>query len=443
MKNGQNKSSSSSVRPPVRSDYAAGRSQRCVIGDSKVAQSEVSSSGRKNLQEPLHVGGPNLGNRAKLHERLDQILDSRWLTNNGPMVRKFEQCIAEFVGAKHCVATCNATAALEIAARALGLEGEVIMPAYTFVATAHAFRWQQITPVFADINPETYTIDCESIRRLITPNTSAIVGVHLWGRACDVERIEALARKHALRVLYDAAHAFGCSHGGTMIGNFGDCEVFSFHATKFINSFEGGAVVTNDDAIAEKARLMRNFGFSGIDRVIYLGVNAKMSEICAAMGLTSLEALEEIVAINTRNYEAYAAELSDIPGLRLVPYDRIQKTNYHYVVMEVDPNTLPCSRDELVDILRARNVMARKYFWPGCHRMEPYCSRNAGSTAALPVTDRIAARVLLLPTGQAVTREAIRTIGEIIRSACRSCAGSSPRQVSNKLARQAARPLHF
>ena len=261
-------------------------------------------------------------------------------------MQEFERRIADYIGVKHCVAMCNGTVALEIASRALELRGEVIMPAYTFVATAHAFQWQEITPIFADINPQTYTIDCESIERVITPKTSAIVGVHLWGRACDINGIERVAKTHGLHVLYDAAHAFGCSYHGNMIGNFGECEVFSFHATKFLNSFEGGAVTTNNNLMAEKMRLMRNFGFSGFDRVIYLGVNGKMTEICAAMGLTSLEALHDIVAVNRRNYEAYLEELSDLPGLSVVCYDLSEKNNYQYIAVEVDPAICAVDRDD-------------------------------------------------------------------------------------------------
>jgi dTDP-4-amino-4,6-dideoxygalactose transaminase len=164
---------------------------------------------------------------------------------------------------------CNATIALEIAIRALELRGEVIVPAYTFIATAHSLQWQEITPVFADMDPRTHNIDPGSIERLITPRTTGIIGVHVWGRPCDVEGLERLANRHHLKVLYDAAHAFGCSHRGRKIGGFGSCEVFSFHATKFINSFEGGAVVTNDHALADRLRLMRNFGFAGYDNVIY------------------------------------------------------------------------------------------------------------------------------------------------------------------------------
>ena len=248
--------------------------------------------GRPAFSEPTYVGRPNVGNRQRLLERLESMLDRRWFSNNGPLVQEFEEALATYVGVKHCVSMCNATIAMEIAARALDLRGEVIVPAYTFVATAHAFRWQEIVPVFADMDPETHNLAPDSIERLITPKTTAIVGTHVWGRPCAIEAIEAIACRHGLPVMYDAAHAFGCSHRGRMLGGFGRCEVFSFHATKFLNSFEGGAVATNDDALAERMRLMRNFGFQGFDNVIHLGTNGKMTEVCAAMGLTSLESID-------------------------------------------------------------------------------------------------------------------------------------------------------
>jgi len=345
------------------------------------------------------------------------MFDRAWLTNDGPLVKEFEQRIGEVAQVKHCVAMCNATVALEIAVRAMGLRGEVIIPAYTFIATAHALKWQEITPVFADMDPNTHTIDPAAIERLITPRTTAIVGVHVWGHACDTDAIQIIADKHRLQVLYDAAHAFGCSHQGRMIGNFGACEVFSFHATKFLNSFEGGAIVTNDDALAAKLRLMRNFGFEGYDRVIYLGTNGKMTEVCAAMGLTSLESMADLIAVNRRNYGAYQQGLVNIAGVTVVKYDQQQASNYQYLVVEVDPDKASLNRDELVSVLQAENVLARKYFWPGVHRMEPYRTLDPEASIHLPQTERIASRIMVLPTGTSVSVAEVQLIVEIIRAA--------------------------
>src|SRR5439155_27059854 len=202
--------------------------------------------------------------------------------------------------------------------------------------TAHSLQWQAITPVFCDVDPRTHNLDPERVEELVTPRTTGIIGVHVWGRACSIERLTEIARARGLKLAFDAAHAFACSHKGVLIGGFGDAEVFSFHATKFMSSFEGGAIATNDDGLAARVRLMKNFGFSGYDNVIYVGTNGKMPEVCAAMGLSSLESLEEIIAVNRRNYLAYRQGLARVPGLTLVEYDPSVQSNYQYVVLDVD-----------------------------------------------------------------------------------------------------------
>ena len=217
---------------------------------------------------------------------------------------------------------------LQLACHALELTGEVILPAYTFVATAHAVQWERLTPVFAEIDPDTHLIDVESIESRITDHTSAIIGVHTWGIACDIDSINRLATKYGLLHMYDAAHAFGCSHNGYMVGGFGECEVFSFHATKFFNTFEGGAITTNNDALAEKLRLMKNFGFAGMDNVVHLGTNGKMSEIHAAMGLANFAGIEQIVECNRRNFEIYRQNLGSIPGLRMIEFNENEANNF-------------------------------------------------------------------------------------------------------------------
>jgi dTDP-4-amino-4,6-dideoxygalactose transaminase len=373
--------------------------------------------GEPAFEEPLHVGRPNIGNREQLMKRITDMLDRNWLTNNGPYVQEFEARVAAFVGARHCVAMCNATIALEIAIRALGLTGEVIVPSFTFIATAHALQWQEITPVFCDIDPKTHNLDPAQIEKMITPRTSGIIGVHTWGRSCDIDALDAIARRRNLQLMFDAAHAFGCSYKGKSIGGFGRCEVFSFHATKFVNTFEGGAVLTNDDLLAEKMRLMRNFGFSGYDSVIYIGTNGKMTEVCAAMGLTSLDSVGEFVKTNRCNHYAYRRELADIPGVELIAYDDNERSNYQYIVLEVNEPVAGLSRDELVAVLHAENVLARRYFFPGCHRMEPYRSYFPHASLVLPETKRLCSQVMVLPTGAGVNENAISRICNIIRSA--------------------------
>lgn len=370
------------------------------------------------FEEPLHVGRPNVGDRKVLLARINDILDRRWFTNDGPVVREFERRIADYVGVRHCIATCNATVGLEIAARAVGFRGEVIVPSFTFVATAHSLEWQQITPVFCEIDPETHNIDPSRIEALITPRTSGILGVHVWGRGCDVEAIGEIGRRRNLRVMYDACHAFGATHRGRRIGGFGDAEVFSFHATKFLNSFEGGAIATNDDAVAERIRLMRNFGFAGYDRVIHPGTNGKMTEVCAAMGLTSLEEIDRLIAVNRHHYGRYRHHLAAVPGLKIISYPEGEEANFQYVIIEIDPATAGISRDMLVEVLHAERAIVRKYFFPGCHRHEPYAGRNQGPSAELPLTDRLASRVLSLPTGTGITEAEIERLTRLIRFCC-------------------------
>jgi dTDP-4-amino-4,6-dideoxygalactose transaminase len=346
----------------------------------------------------LHVGKPNIGNRQALMLRMNDIIDSGWVTNYGPLVKQFETAIAKELDVQHCVAMCNGTIALEIAIRALELKGEVIVPSFTFIATAHALQWQEITPVFADIDPSTHTLDPQSVEAMITPRTTGIIGVHLWGRPCETEKLQEIAGRYRLSLLFDASHAFTCTHRGRKIGNFGRCEVFSFHATKFFNCFEGGAVVTNDGELASKMRLMKNFGFAGYDNVIYSGTNGKMTEICAAMGLTNLESIDEFRDANKKNYKAYKKGVEGIAGLQLISYDEEEECNYQYIVVEVGPE-FPLTRDAIIAVLHAENILARKYFWPGCHRMLPYRAYYPHAGMLLPNTTKVAERILVLPTG--------------------------------------------
>jgi dTDP-4-amino-4,6-dideoxygalactose transaminase len=373
--------------------------------------------GQPAFPEKLHVGRPNIGDRARFLDRINDLLDRRWLTNDGPYVRELEQRLAELVGVKHCVAVCNATVGLEITIRALGLTGEVIVPSFTFIATAHALQWLGVKPVFADIERRTHLLDPAAIGPLVTPQTTAIIGVHLWGQGCDAEALERVARTHRLHLIFDAAHAMACTHSGRMIGAFGDAEIFSFHATKFFNSFEGGAISTNDDDLASRLRLMRNFGFAGYDNVVELGTNGKMCEASAAMGLTSLESLDEFVAVNRCRHAQYKKLMDPLPGVEVLNYDEAERNNYQYIVVEIDKTQAGIARDDLVRILWAENIIARRYFYPGCHRQEPYKTQDSQAALRLPVTEEVGERVLLLPTGTAVGPDAVATVCEIIGAA--------------------------
>jgi dTDP-4-amino-4,6-dideoxygalactose transaminase len=385
------------------------------------------------FDDKLHVGRPNIGNRQRFLDLMNDMLDRRWFSNDGPYVKEFEKKIAEYLGVKHCIVMCNGTIALEIAIRALELKGEVIVPSFTFIATAHSLQWQEITPVFCDIDHRTHLLDPKSVEKMITPRTSGILGVHTWGRPCAIEALSDVAQKHNLKLLFDAAHAFGCSYNGRMIGNFGSAEVFSFHATKFFNTLEGGAVVTNNDDLAKKMRLMKNFGFAGYDNVVYIGTNGKMNEASAAMGLTNLESVDEFVAINRRNYECYNSCLKDIPGIKLLCYDDHEKQNYQYIILEVDESEAGLSRDELLKVLHSENVLARRYFYPGCHRMEPYRSYFPHAHLLLPVTEEVAKRVMVLPTGSTIDPQSIDTICQIVRLAVENGEAVSKHLMSDDL----------
>jgi dTDP-4-amino-4,6-dideoxygalactose transaminase len=370
--------------------------------------------GRPAFAVPLHVGRPNVGDPDRMRELVTGALERRWLTNDGPLVAEFEIALAPRVGGRHRIAVANGTVGIQLAAKAMGLSGEVIMPSFTFVGTAHALAWVGVEPVFCEIDPATHMLDPAAVERAITPRTSGILGVHLWGRPCDVGALEDLARRHELRLLFDAAHALGCSHDGRRIGGFGDAEVFSFHATKVANAAEGGAITTDDEELASRLRLMRNFGFSDFDEVSVLGTNAKLSELNAAMGLASLESLDEFIAVNRRNHAAYGRGLDGIDGVSVLRYDASDDANFHYVVIELDERLVErLPRDALVAALQAENVLARRYFYPGCHRMAPY----AAAGASLPVTESVAARVVVLPNGTSVDERAAETICEIVRAA--------------------------
>lgn len=370
--------------------------------------------GTPAFAEPLHVGRPNIGDREKFRARMDEILDRRWLTNAGPVVLEFEDRLRDYLGVRHCIPVCNGTIALELAIRALELTGEVIVPSSTFVATAHALQWQEITPAFVDIDAATFNIDPAAVEARITPYTTGIIGVHLWGRPCNVPALEEIAARHGLALLFDAAHAFGCTLGGRRVGGFGNAEVFSFHATKVFNTFEGGAIATNDDKLAAKLRLMKNFGFAGFDNVVSVGTNGKMTEACAAMGLVNLESLDAFIAANRRNYGVYREELARIPGTSAIPYDASESCNWQYVVVVLDELRLGISRDALVKALHAENVIARRYFFPGAHRMAPYSAIYPDVGRELPVTERMLSRIVSLPNGTAVSADTARRVVDVI-----------------------------
>ena len=371
----------------------------------------------------FHVGCPNVGDRKVFDQLVDQMFANRRFTNSGEMERAFEAKLCEFLNVPHCIPVTNATVGLQLTYKALELKGEVILPAFTFAATPHSLHWEGLQPVFADVDRESHTICPNHVESLIGKNTGAIVGVHLWGRPCDTDRLEEIGRNHNIPIVYDAAHAFGCSRGGQMVGNFGKCEVFSFHATKFLNTFEGGAIATHDSELAAKLRLMKNFGFQGMDNVVHLGTNAKMSEISAAMGLSMFARLDELLQINRKNYLRYYQRLGRVPGLKFVTFAPLDHANWHYIIVEVDQAVFGTSRDQVLARLHKQNVRARRYFYPGCHRIEPYRSSTPSNQLSLPHTERLCERVLCLPTGETVSETDVDTICDLLLSVGRIPSG--------------------
>lgn len=363
--------------------------------------------GPPTFDEQLHVGRPNLAQTSDILDVFAGVLESKWLTNDGGWVHRLEADIERFLNVKHCVLVANGTLGLEIAARALiPKRGPVLMPSFTFAATPHALAWQGYEPVFADIDPVTHVLDPVDLEARITDDIVGILGVHTWGTPCEIEALTAIAVRHRLPLFFDAAHAFGCRYRGRSIGNFGRCEVFSFHATKFFNTAEGGAITTNDPQLAKRLRELRNFGFvgDGSHRTMGIGINAKMSEFHAALGVMNLAEVWSFVDHNFENHEDYEHNLRH-SDLRVY---RHRVGNFQYVVVELLRGAL--SADVLVKVLEAENVLARRYFSPPCHGMAPYNQEGY----YLPVTNAVSNRVLVLPTGMSVGREDVDKICELI-----------------------------
>ncbi len=390
--------------------------------------------GKPGFETPLHVGRPNVGDRQRFFQSLEQTFDDRWFTNDGPLNRAFEAAIAEEVGARHCITVANGTLALQLLVRALGLTGEVILPSFTFISSATALSWEGLTPVFCEISPETHMIDADHAETLISAPTSAIMGVHLWGGFCDARALEDLGRRKGLPVIYDGAHSLGTKLAGLGAGQFGTATILSFHATKIVNAFEGGAIVTDDPALAERLSLMRNFGFTGPDSVVTLGINAKMNEVSAAMGLNTLGKVGTAIAVNEDRLARYRDALDPLPHLHLMkdPPAGV-RPNRHYLVAEVDASG-PLDRNQLLAVLEAEGVLARRYFYPGCHRSAPYALERG--RAPLPATEALCERIIQFPTGETVSHEDIDRIGELLQAAY-----AQHRAISARVARDGAKPV--
>jgi dTDP-4-amino-4,6-dideoxygalactose transaminase len=368
------------------------------------------------LHDPIMVGKPNVALSDSLMQQFEDVLRSKTLSNNGPKVQELEKKIATYIGVEHCILVNNATIGLEILLDSLGISGEILMPSYTFIATAHSAYRTGLTPVFVDILSETHCIDIDRVKEAVNSNVSAILAVNLWGIPCDIFALEQLAKDLKIPLVFDSAHAFGSSFGDRMIGSFGTAEVFSFHATKFFNTFEGGAITTNDEALAKKLRLYRGFGIESPDNIVQIGTNAKLSEFHAVMGLANFEQLDTFVKLNHDNYVTYRESFSGSGIGEILELDKFGISNYQYLVLELDDRFV-IHRDEIIAHFESLNVYFRKYFWPSCHNMQPYASnRSIHSQNSLSFTEKVADRVLILPTGSSVSADLCQEIAkELIR----------------------------
>lgn len=360
----------------------------------------------------LHVGRPNILNPDAVIGFIRQAMNRHWLSNNGPLVRELEHRFADFLQVKHCIAVNCATLGLQLAAKALDIKGEILLPSFTFIGTAHAITWIGLRLKFCDVLPQKHTLDPDDVAANISEKTGAILGVHLWGNACEINDLQNIADKHHIPLIFDAAHAIGTTYNGKRLGGFGNISVFSLHATKAINSLEGGLVTTNDDMLADNVRLLRNYGFTGEDRVEQLGINAKMNEFSAAMGLANLERYEALHKHNIKIHQNYCQILSELDGINLYLPNKGEEHNHHYAVMAIDASS-PICRDSLHRVLTAENVYVRRYFHPGCHRSPPYDKTNKSKT--LPVTESLSSSLLQLPTGFQIDIEAARSLAGLIK----------------------------
>jgi dTDP-4-amino-4,6-dideoxygalactose transaminase len=347
--------------------------------------------------------------------RLEAIWGSAWLTNQGDQHRELEHALSEYLGAPHLSLFNNGTIALIVACRALRLAGEVITSPFTFPATAHVLSWNSITPVFADIDPDTLTIDPGAIEPLVTSATTGILGVHVYGAPCAVERIDTLARYYGLRVVYDGAHAFGTRIAGSPIASFGDATMFSFHATKLFHTGEGGALAVADPALKQRVDLLKNFGIRNEEEVVLAGINGKMNELQAALGLVVLEHVEAERARRAEIAAIYRSRLSPIEGFRLIDATRPDvESSRQYCVLRVDEAKCPVRRDELNQRLKQFNIFTRKYFFPLCSQFSCYRQLPSAQPGRLPHAERASREVLSLPFFGALSDDDVHRICDAI-----------------------------
>ncbi|MBP2281458.1 dTDP-4-amino-4,6-dideoxygalactose transaminase [Psychrobacter sp. PL19] len=347
-----------------------------------------------------------LPNKDKYQSYVDRIFASGWLTNNGSLLQELEQRLAEYLGVKNIILVANGSLALQLAYKALELKGEVITTPFSFAATTSTLAWEGLTPIFADIDPNSFNIDPVKIEAQITANTSAIVPVHVFGNPCEVEAIQAIADKHNLKVIYDAAHAFGSEYKGQSVLNFGDISTLSFHATKLFHTIEGGAVITNDDELAKKIRLLINFGISSPTTITSVGTNAKMNEFEAAMGLCVLDEIETIKQQRADIWQIYTEELAGL--FQFQQWNENGQNNHAYAPVLFE------SEEQLLKVevqLKENNILARRYFYPSLDTLDYLKTKQV-----CKYSRDIASRILCLPIYPNLTIESVKKVIHLIKS---------------------------
>lgn len=367
------------------------------------------------FSKPIYITQPLLPDLMDYKNMLEPVWESRQLSNNGDMARRLEAELVSFLQVKNLSLFTNGTVALQLACRVLRLHGEVITTPFTFAATSHALYWNNLKPVFCDIEEDTFTIDPEKIEDLITPDTTAILPVHVFGNPCKVDKIQDIARKHGLKVIYDAAHAFGVEVDGKPIGSFGDISMFSFHATKIYHTIEGGALTFSNPYLKKRADELRNFGIISEEKIMEPGINGKINEIQAVMGLLLLKLVEqEIERRKTITYQ-YRELLRDIHGIGLSKDIDGVVHNYPYFVITIDKDEFGLERDELHKRLKEYNIFAKKYFYPLCSSFNCYRDLPSANCLNLPIAGEIANMVLALPLYGSMSNDDVEKICCIIR----------------------------
>lgn len=365
------------------------------------------------MTDPILVTRSSMPSIEEYTEEIKSIWSSHWLTNMGVKHNELEKQLIDYLGVKHLSLFTNGHLALELAIQGMNLSGEVITSPFTFASTTHAIVRNGLTPVFCDINPENYTMDVSKIEELITDKTSAIIPVHVYGNICDVEEIERIAKKHDLKVIYDAAHAFGVKINGKGIGSYGDASMFSFHATKVFNTIEGGAVVFPHEEFGNTLYKLKNFGIKSEVIVDGIGSNAKMNEFQAAMGICNLRHIEEEINKRKQVVERYRGHLNNIPGVSVMKDSDGIESNYAYFSVVFDENIFGYTRNEVNEKLKENNIFARKYFYPLTNSFD--CYQGKFDVNETPIAQHIAKRVLTLPLYADLALEDVDRICEVIK----------------------------